>query len=456
VSRAHAISVRRRALVAIVVLSAAACGVPAPSSAPASSAAATPTDDLAAGRRADLEQLVERLDTLHRNPYLDEGEAAFRARVEAVAQSAGERTDSGFLVDVMRLMGNRDRDGHSGAWAMAQTGDALHARPLWLREFPDGLRVVAARAPYEYLVGAVVTAVGGTPIEQAWDLVVPLVPADNDSNRRATLPMYLLLPEVVEDVGVQQPGAAALTVRLPDGTTTEVDPEPLPIDAYRDWVFGVYPRYPTAMPPDENGSRERRRRDESFWTETLPDGTLYVAYHEVRGKSGDMSIGALANAVESATGPVVVDLRANPGGDNTTYGPFRDALREKATRAGGVALLTSRDTFSAAGNFVTELKVGDGGERILLVGEPPGGGLNIYGDTSTVTLENSGIVVLISRRYHEKAPGDDRLQIEPDVPVEATWDDAAAGRDPVLDAALDALHSVASGSLGTPGVTSGA
>ncbi|HEX2469757.1 MAG TPA: hypothetical protein VHK05_04135 [Candidatus Limnocylindrales bacterium] len=55
------------------------------------------------------------------------------------------------------------------------------------------------------------------------------------------------------------------------------------------------------------------------------------------------------------------------------------------------------------------------------------------------TLKHTGIVVLISRRYHEKAPGDDRLQIEPDIPVEATWHDVMAGRDPVLDAAVDAL-----------------
>jgi hypothetical protein len=327
---------------------------------------------------------------------------------------------------------------------MAQTGDRLHARPLWLREFPDGLRIVAARPPHEDLVGSVVTAVGGTPIEEARTVVVPLVPADNDSNRRANLPMYLLIPEVLETLGLQRPGAAGLTVRRADGSIEEVDVEPLPIDAFRDWVFGVYPRYPTALPPDESGSREQRRRDESFWTETLPDGTLYIAYHEVRAKSGDLTIGGLANEVDAADGPVVVDLRANPGGDNTTYGPFRDAVREKAALGPGrVALLTSRDTFSAAGNFVTELKVGEGGDDILLVGEPPGGGLNIYGDTSTVTLKNSGIVVLISRRYHEKAPGDDRLQIEPDIPVEAIWDDVVAGRDPVLDAALDALHGEA-------------
>jgi hypothetical protein len=421
----------------LVALFAAACTA---STAPS----ATPNDAVATTRRADLDQLVDRLVAIHRNPFLEEDEAAFRARIEAVAAQAGKRSDLGFLVDVMGLMGNRDRDGHSGAWAMAQTGDLLQARPLWLRDFPDGLRIVAARAPYGDLVGSIVTAVGGTPVEEARKAVIPLVPADNDSNRRANLPLYLLLPDVLAELGVHRPGLAGLTIRRPDGSVEDVDPEPLPIEAFRDWVFGVYPRYPTGMPPDEAGSRDRQRRDESFWTETLPDGTLYIAYHEVRAKSGDLTIGGLAREVEAADGPVVVDMRANPGGDNTTYGPFRDAVREMAALGPGkVALLTSRDTFSAAGNFVTELKVTEGGDGILLVGEAPGGGLNIYGDTSTVTLKHSGIVVLISRRYHEMAPGDDRLQIEPDIPVEATWDAVVAGRDPVLDAALDALHGEA-------------
>ena len=433
---------------ALLGLLVAACAGTAPSAsvAPPSHPSASPSlaSSDVAGRRGDLDQLVERLDTVHPNPFLDEGEAAFRARVDAVATRAGERSDAGFLVDVMALMGHRDRDGHSGAWAMAQEGDRVHILPVWLREFRDGLRVVAARPPLADLIGGIVTSVGGTPVEEARRLVTPLVPADNDSNRRANLPMYLSVKEVVDELGIQQPGKAPLSVRFDDGTTREVDAEAVPVGAFRDWLFSVYPRYPTGLPPDDEGTRDRQRRDEAFWTETLPGGTLYVAYHEVRSRAGTLTIGRLANIVDAAEGGVVVDLRSNPGGDNTTYQVFLRAVREQARKGPGrVALLTSRDTFSAAGNFVTELKVGEGGADILLVGEPPGGGLDIYGDVATVTLKHSGIVVLISRRYHEKAPGDDRLQIEPDVPAEATWADAVAGRDVVLEAALAALAQIA-------------
>ena len=71
-------------------------------------------------------------------------------------------------------------------------------------------------------------------------------------------------------------------------------------------------------------------------------------------------------------------------------------------------------------------------------------GTDAYADFSSVAGHWAGIVVLISKRYHEKAPGDDRLQIEPDVPVEATWADVIAGRDVVLEAALAALDREAS------------
>ena len=109
---------------------------------------------MAAARNADLDYLIERLKAIHPNPFLDEGEAGFLERVASIREDVGSMTDAGFLVAVMDLMGHRDRDGHSGAWAMAQQNGWLHAWPIWLWDFPDGLRVVAAREPNTDLIGA--------------------------------------------------------------------------------------------------------------------------------------------------------------------------------------------------------------------------------------------------------------------------------------------------------------
>lgn len=397
-----------------------------------------------AQRIEDLERLFDRLVAVHPNPFLEEGEDAFRARVAAIEARADTLTDVGFLVAVMELMGHRERDGHSGAWAFAQPSELLTAWPLWLWDFPDGLRVVAARKPYTDLVGARVTAVGHDPVDAARRAVEPLVPRDNASSLRANLPTFLLLPDVLTELGVLAPGDPGLTLALADGSTREVAPEPMPIEAYRDWIFGVYGgEFPAGLPPNPDGPPHLRHRELEFWSETIArPASIYVGYNAVRSRtSAGRSLADLVTDVQTAADaepdrPVVVDLRNNPGGDNNTYRPLRTLLETiAAADPGRVRLITGRSTFSAAGNFVTDLLVGPQRAGIRLVGEPPGGGLDIYGDVAVVTLPNSKIVVLISGRYHERAPGDDRLQIEPDRPAEVGWDDYVAGRDPVLDAA---------------------
>jgi len=448
----------QRLAIGLVALLVAACGgpavaspspdvagstsTPAPSAQGASSPSAEAPDD---PRRLDLAYLVAQLERYHPNPYLDEGEVAFRARVAAIEARSADLTDAGFLVAVMDLMGHRDRDGHSGAWAMAQTGERLHAWPVWLWDFPDGLRVVAARAPGSDLLGARLVRVGSLPVEQARRAVEPLVPRDNASSLRANLPMYLLLPEVLDALGLREPGGPSLTFELADGYQRELTADPLPIESYRDWVFGVWGGgFPEGLPPDNDGPPHLRHRELSFWLEELADPAgLYVAYNNVvrTGSDGlpvtDLAAEIAAAAATPSDEPFAIDLRNNGGGDNNTFAALRHAVEAMArARPGRASMIAGRSTFSAAGNFITDLRVGPEARNLRLVGEPPGGGLNIYADVRVVTLPASGIVVLISKRYHERAPGDDRLELAPDVPVEVTWADYAAGRDPVLEAAL--------------------
>jgi hypothetical protein len=448
----------QRLVIGLIALLAAACGAPAiasptqnlagspttsapsPQGAPSPSAE-TPDDP----RRLDLAYLVAQLERIHPNPYLDEGEVAFRARVAAIEARSADLTDAGFLVAVMDLMGHRDRDGHSGAWAMAQTGERLHAWPVWLWDFPDGLRVVAARDPDRDLIGARLARVGSMEMEAARRTVEPLVPRDNASSLRANLPMYLLLPEVLDELGLREPGGPGLTFELLDGSRRELTTEPLAIEAYRDWIFGEYGGgFPEGLPPDEAGPSHLRHRELSFWSEDLADPPgIYVAYNQVvRTGTDGRAVADLADEIATAAStpsdePFAIDLRNNGGGDNNTFAALRRAVESMArARSGRVSIIAGRSTFSAAGNFITDLLVRPEAANLRLVGEPPGGGLNIYGDVRVVTLPASGIVVLISTRYHERAPGDDRLLLPPDRPVELTWADYAAGRDPVLEAAF--------------------
>jgi Peptidase family S41 len=131
---------------------------------------------------------------------------------------------------------------------------------------------------------------------------------------------------------------------------------------------------------------------------------------------------------------VVIDLRLNGGGDNTSYGSLLAALRSRTiNRPGKLVVLTSRVTFSAAGNFAADV---DRSTRARFFGEPTGGSPNNYGESQEIDLPTLGVTVFTATQWVEVAPGDTRLAIEPDVPVPLTAADYFAGRDPVLAAAL--------------------
>jgi hypothetical protein len=173
------------------------------------------------------------------------------------------------------------------------------------------------------------------------------------------------------------------------------------------------------------------------WVGTLEGGkVVFIGFNSVQTWSTPV-LGRLERMVgRPSVKRVVVDLRLNGGGNNTTYGTFFDILRKStANRKGRLFVLIGRATFSAAANFAADM---DRYTKATFVGEPTGGFVRGYGDTTAIVLPKSGIVVHIAARYWDfrKGPGDRRLAVNADRKVNVTLADFLAGRDPVLAAAL--------------------
>ena len=74
---------------------------------------------------------------------------------------------------------------------------------------------------------------------------------------------------------------------------------------------------------------------------------------------------------------------------------------------------------------------------VEFVGEPSASRGNHYGDSRRIVLPHSHITVRVSTLYWQLSdPRDVRPWIEPARPAALTLADYAAGRDPVLEAAL--------------------
>ena len=389
----------------------------------------------------DVRLLASSIEQIHPDPFRSVSKDRFESEVNALAQRAPTLSRSQLLVGVLRviaLLG--DRNGHTGLFP----GDPAHSRelhfyPLRLYDFADGLYVVDAAD--RSLVRGRLVAIEGKPISEVFALVEPLVPRDNSSNLRGLAPHYALTAEVLDGLGiVDGTGQAEFTLERPDGQRVDVALAAIPasryISTFSDALYGHYPSIlPGAPRPLYLASSGKQ-----MWARTLASGrAVYVGYNAVVPPSPAF-VRKLERLVKGkAVRRVIVDVRLNGGGDNTTYGPLMALFGSSpVNKRGKLYLLTGRATFSAAANFAAEI---DRDTRAIIVGEPTGGGVETYGDTFPVLLPTTGWTVHIASRYHDRrrGPTDRRLAVEPDVPIDLTSADYFAGRDPVLERALTGL-----------------
>jgi len=389
----------------------------------------------------DVRELGATIEQIHPDPFRSVSRRRFEAEVNALAGRAASLSRDELLVGVLRVIALLGpRNGHTGLFP----GDPSHTRelhlyPLRLYEFTDGLYVVDAVD--RSLIRGKLVAIEGMPVGQALERVDPLVPRDNDSNLRGLAPHFLLTAEILDGLGIADGAQSAdFTFERPGGERVDVSLASVPasqyVSAFADALYGHYPSIlPHAAKPLYLSGTAR-----PMWTRTLAGGrAVYMAFNSVRRPTPGFlrALGRLVRAPKVRR--VIVDLRLNGGGDNTTYGQLVDLLASKqVNKRGRLYLLTGRATFSAAANFAAEI---DRDTRAIVMGEPTGGGVETYGDTFPLSLPTAGWTVHIAARYHErkKGPGDHRLAVEPDVRVDLTSAQYFAGLDPVLARALRGL-----------------
>ena len=412
----------------LLCLLATACGAPAATSNPASGMPGGLDGATVAAAVADLDMYLERLETIHPEPFHGIDRAAFVAELDTLKAALPGMSREQAMVGLMRttaLLSRAGRDGHQIALPLPEHAGML--LPIRAFEFADGLYVTASHPSAEHLVGARVTALNGHPIDEVLDALEPLVPRDSPATVANFRPVFMSRVDVLRGVGlIGSASTVPLTVEL-DGVERTVSLEPISLEEYRDWAgdLGVL-RLPSA---DD---------DPTFSVEELAAShTLYIRYSEVQ----RIPVEELATVRARAAAPdierVVLDLRQNPGGDNHSYPALLSALQAEGVDVPGrLYVLTDHTTFSAAANLASEI------ERTtdaIFAGDPMGGGINFWDDVGFVRLNDWPIPmqVGVSTRYWEKGvPDDPRLTIEPDLAVPLTAADYFAGRDAVLEAVL--------------------
>jgi len=358
----------------------------------------------------------------------------FNAEIDRIMRGIPTSTDADMVLALMRLVASA-HVGHTNMRSPSDGPLAFHRLPRGLQWSADGLAVTAATDPYRETLGLRVASIGRLTPERLEAAIAPYVSYEHDGWLHQQSQSFMLMAEVLRAVDqVEADGRVAVTVAQPDGKTTTVHVMPVPSQDRTPLVtaveaFGI-PMGPARIQP------LRYYRSEIF-----PDTkTLYIRYSKCADDprqpfaefAKDLFAGVDGNP--AAVTRVVIDLRANGGGNSQVIEPLLEGLRSRKSLSGKGKLyaLVGPGTFSSGLLAAIKLR---SDLNAVIIGEPPGERLNSYGEVRQLTLPNSHLPVQYSTKYF-KLVSDDGAAFDPDVLVRTSIADWLAGKDPVLDAAI--------------------
>ncbi len=194
----------------------------------------------------------------------------------------------------------------------------------------------------------------------------------------------------------------------------------------------------------------------------LDHGIAYLKLGEFNGRSPELVRRALRELLRQKPKGLILDLRGNPGGfldaaveigsqfvgkGNILIERFKDGkAQEYPARPGGLAtdipLAVLVNDGSASASEIVAGAIQDAGRGPLI-------GVTTFGKGSVQVphrlSDGSMLRVTIARWFTPKGRGIDGIGLEPDIVVERTLEDRAAGRDPQLDRAVEYLLGISSG-----------
>ena len=401
-------------------------------------------------RRSEIAALRQFAETKHPRRLEAAADPDWRARWDKLLAEADELSDGGYFIRARRALG-WFKDGHTtilpfefvgGVPPALANGPFSYSLPVRVRVFHDGAWIVGAGADAKSLLAARITHIGRlTDIELIRAFAEQWPGNDAWAHRWSAAPFSS--PAFLQALGAVDDPAA-----------------PVPFEAQSGTKVLKLSLKPSTKAQSDLPAVTRKATEIEGWASSakvgnfvrpLPDRrALYLSIDDMDDVEGKTFEGFTREAFEAMTAPgierLVVDLRRNGGGNNY----LAEALRKRIERStfnkpGGLYVLVGPRTFSAAQNCANRL------ERetfATFVGEPTGGPPNHYGDGALFTGEVTGITALVSTlTWFDSYPQDTRPWILPDLPVNETFADWQAGRDPALQAALTDRSTAATDEL---------
>lgn len=180
----------------------------------------------------------------------------------------------------------------------------------------------------------------------------------------------------------------------------------------------------------------RARKTGNYWYDyDKAQQTLYFSYNKCS-ENADHPFAAFNEELfkliaSERPKKIIVDLRANGGGNSAILRPFIEAMKNSyLNRKNSFFVIIGKRTFSSALMNAVEMKRQ---LSVTLVGEQTGGNVNHFGEVRGFQLPNSKLIIGYSTRYWETWKGK-KGGLQPDIPIRYNAKSFLKGEDEALSA----------------------
>src|SRR5688572_131812 len=365
----------------------------------------------------DVKYFKEQLTKKHKNAFHHVSKEEFDNDIDRLYRDVPELKDYQVIVRLMQIIA-KVGDGHTGVHLPVH----FKRYPVRLYFFADELYVIAATPDYKDVLGARLSKIDGTGIEEIKKRLATIISQDgNKWHAMNTMPAFLNIAEILVSLGIVKDYEHAMFTFL-DSNNKEIklDLVPLTADANRTWISA-----------SKTQPLFRQNLNDPFWFTYLEDiNAVYLNFKKY--DDINQNINKLFEfVVEKKATRLIVDLRMNDGGDFFKGRRLISGIKENTgiDQKGNLFVITGRRTYSAA--MVNSIDFKKETNAIIL-GEPPGDKPNGYSENDEMKLPNSKLVISYSTRYY-KFLDEDVPAFEPDIRIDPAWIEFREGRDPVME-----------------------
>ncbi len=367
----------------------------------------------------DISYVEKVLPKVHKNLFFNLSEEDFIKQLEILKNKVPVYSDKEIEIELSKIIASIG-DNHTGFSIGAEW-----MYPIELYWFEEGIYITGTTEKYKELLDAKIIMINNTKIEEAANMIKPLLAGANNSWFKTQVMYYLTIPSILKYFEIIDDDMIDLKVELARGEIKNIKMEPIKYTEYipvnrKDRKIPLYQTHPF----------------ENYWYEYLQEEKiLYINYrscYQMKEKPFEIFSKEVWDfAKEHEIEKLVLDLRDNRGGRSSILEPFIKKLKKsRFNDENKLYVIIGRDTYSSA--ILNTIKL-DKETKAYFVGEDTGGKPNHYGEVKKLELPNNkNHYVYYSTKYF-KWYDEDVDTFKPDMTIEETFTDYIEGKDPVLE-----------------------